>query len=140
MFGLCTPLAYRRLHGDGPRLRANNAHITSARALHPGDRERGVVSLSLYAYARGNRSSREIERACREDVVYALITSMMVPDHSTIAEFRRRRERALGELFSAVLGLCREAWLVEVGVIAIDGTKIRDDQFLGCDSRDSSRC
>jgi Transposase DDE domain/Transposase domain (DUF772) len=85
----------------------------------------------LYAYARGNRSSRGIERACREDVVYKLITAMRVPDHSTIAEFRRRHERAISELFSAVLELCEEAGLVEVGIIAIDGTKIRANASRG---------
>lgn len=90
-----------------------------------------MVALLLYAYARGNRSSRGIERECREDVVYKLITAMGVPDHSTIAEFRRRHERALGELFSEVLALCREAGLVEVGVISIDGTKIRANASRG---------
>jgi transposase len=90
-----------------------------------------MVALLLYAYARGNRSSRGIERACREDVVYKLITAMRVPDHSTIAEFRRRHERALGELFSEVLALCEEAGLVEVGVISIDGTKIRANASRG---------
>jgi transposase len=84
-----------------------------------------MVALLVYAYARGNRSSRGIERACREDVVYKLITAMRVPDHSTIAEFRRRHERAIAELFGSVLELCEEAGLVEVGVISIDGTKIR---------------
>lgn len=87
--------------------------------------------MLLYAYARGNRSSRGIERACREDVVYKLITAMRVPDHSTIAEFRRRHERALGALFTSVLALCREAGLVEVGVISIDGTKIRANASRG---------
>ena len=57
-------------------------------------------------------------------MTYKLITAMRVPDHSTIAEFRRRHERALAELFTAVLALCREAGLVEVGVISIDGAKI----------------
>jgi transposase len=90
-----------------------------------------VVALLLYAYARGNRSSRGIERACREDVVYKLITAMRVPDHSTIAEFRRRHEQALGELFCEVLALCDEAGLVEVGVISIDGTKIRANASRG---------
>src|SRR5947199_8304238 len=90
-----------------------------------------MVALLLYAYARGNRSSRGIERECREDVVYKLITAMRVPDHSTIAEFRRRHERALGELFSEVLALCREAGLVEVGVISIDGVKIRANASRG---------
>jgi len=69
------------------------------------------VALLLYAYASGNRSSRGIERECREDVVYKLITAMAIPDHSTIADFRRRHERALGELFTKVLALCEEAWL-----------------------------
>src|ERR1700733_12275663 len=84
-----------------------------------------LVALLLYAYARGNRSSRRIERACWEDVAYKVITSMRTPDHSTIAEFRRRHETEIAELFDDVLGLCREAGLVSVGVIAIDGTKIK---------------
>jgi transposase len=90
-----------------------------------------MVALLLYAYARGNRSSRGIERACREDVTYKLITAMRVPDHSTIAEFRCRHERALAELFTSVLSLCREAGLVEVGVISIDGMKIRANASRG---------
>jgi hypothetical protein len=90
-----------------------------------------VLALLLYAYARGSRSSRGIERACREDVVYKLITAMRVPDHSTIAEFRRRHERPIAELFSSVLELCEEAGLVEVGVISIDGTKIRANASRG---------
>jgi hypothetical protein len=64
-------------------------------------------------------------------VTYRLITAMRVPDHSTIAEFRRRHEKALGELFTAVLALCDEAGLVEVGVISIDGVKIRASASRG---------
>src|SRR5450759_4342034 len=79
----------------------------------------------MYAYARGNRSSRGIERACWEDVAYKVICAMRTPDHSTIAEFRRRHETEIEELFDDVLGLCREAGLVSVGVITIDGTKIK---------------
>src|ERR687892_339490 len=86
---------------------------------------RMMVALLLYAYARGNRSSRGIERACVEDVAYRVICSNLVPDHSTIAEFRVRHEEALAELFTAVLGLCRRAGLVSVGVVAIDGTKVQ---------------
>ncbi len=84
-----------------------------------------MVALLLYGYARGNRSSRGIQRACREDVVYRVICTNLVPDHSTIAEFRRRHEIALAELFTSVLSLCREAGLVKVGVVAIDGTKVK---------------
>jgi Transposase DDE domain len=53
-----------------------------------------------------------------------VITAQRVPDHSTIADFRKRHEAALAELFTDVLGLCEKAGLVRVGVVAIDGTKI----------------
>ena len=59
---------------------------------------------------------------------------MAVPDHSTVAEFRRRHETAIGELFVVVLGLCGEAGLVQVGEIAVDGTRIRANA-----SRDRNR-
>ena len=84
-----------------------------------------MVALLLYSYARGNRSSRGIERSCWEDVAFKVITGMRTPDHSTIAGFRRRHETEIEELFDDVLGLCREAGLVSVGVIAIDGTRIK---------------
>src|SRR3954470_5951455 len=83
-----------------------------------------MVGLLLYAYARGNRSSRGIERPCIEDVAYRIVTGNLAPDHSTIAEFRCRHERALGEVFSGVLGLCAGVGLASVGVVAIDGTKM----------------
>jgi hypothetical protein len=53
-----------------------------------------------------------------------VIAANLVPDHSTIADFRKRHEAALAGLFSEVLALCREAGLAKVGVIAIDGTKV----------------
>ena len=53
-----------------------------------------------------------------------MVAGNLVPDHSTIAEFRCRHERALGEVFSGVLGLCARAGLASIGVVAIDGTKM----------------
>src|ERR671939_632434 len=61
-----------------------------------------MVALLLYAYARGNRSSRAIERALVEDVAYRVVTGNVAPDHSTIAYFRCRHERPLADVFSGV--------------------------------------
>ena len=83
-----------------------------------------MVALLLYAYARGMRSSRAIERACEEDVAYRVIAAQQRPDHATIARFVERHEDALAGLFAAVLGLCAQAGLARVGVVAIDGTKV----------------
>ena len=83
-----------------------------------------MLALLIYAYCRGQRSSRGIERACVEDVAYRVIAANQRPDHATIARFRQRHETAMADLFAQVLELCAEADLVQVGVIAIDGTKI----------------
>src|SRR3954449_829988 len=83
-----------------------------------------MVALLLYAYAIGVRSSRAIERRCREDVAFRVITANHAPDHATVARFRARHEDAIGELFAQVLGLCARAGLVRLGVVAVDGTKI----------------
>jgi transposase len=83
-----------------------------------------MVALVLYAFATRVRSSRAIERHCRQDVAYRVITGNLVPDHATIARFICRHERALADLFGDVLGLCDRAGLVKPGVVSIDGTRI----------------
>jgi transposase len=83
-----------------------------------------MVALLLYCWSRGVRSSRAIERACVEDVACRVVAAHQCPDHATIARFVVRHERALAELFGEVLGLCADAGLATVGVIAIDGTKV----------------
>ena len=83
-----------------------------------------MVTLVLYAFATGVRSSRAIERHCREHVAFRVITGNLVPDHVTIARFICRHQRALSELFTDVLKLCDKAGLVKSGVVSIDGTRI----------------
>jgi len=83
-----------------------------------------MVALLVYAYARGIRSSRTIERACEEDVAFRVIAAHQVPDHTTIARFRQRHQDALADLFGDVLSLCADAGLVNADVIAVDGTKV----------------
>jgi transposase len=58
-----------------------------------------MVALLVYAYAIGVRSSRAIERRCREDIAFRVITANQAPDHATIARFRVRHEVALGDVF-----------------------------------------
>ena len=82
-----------------------------------------VVGLVLYSFATDERSARGIERHCRQDVAYRVITGNRVPDHATVARLLVRHETALSDLFSSVLGLCDRAGLVASGIVAIDGTK-----------------
>jgi transposase len=89
-------------------------------ARHP----KTMVALLLYGYCRGVRSSRQIERACLEDVAFRVICANAGPDHTTIARFRQRHEQALKTLFTASLRLCAKAGMTSVGLVALDGTKM----------------
>jgi transposase len=84
-----------------------------------------MVALLLYAYARGNRSSRGIEGGCREDVAFTgdheHAHAEPLNDRGVSPPPSGRDRRALDD----VLGLCREAGLVSVEVITIDGSKIK---------------
>src|SRR5690348_11593934 len=83
-----------------------------------------VVALLLFGYCQGERSSRVIEKRCVRDVAYRVITGGLRPDHATVARFRARHEKALGELFSQVLRLLAAEGMVSLGVLSLDGTKL----------------
>jgi transposase len=83
-----------------------------------------MVALLLYGYCQGERSSRVIEKRCVRDVGYRVITGGLRPDHATVARFRARHEKALGELFSQVLRLLAAEGMVSLGVLSLDGTKL----------------
>jgi len=89
-----------------------------------------MVSLLLYAYCLGVRSSRQIERACEVDVAFRVIAGNLKPDYSTVCRFRSENEEELGMLFTEVLRLCAEAGLIKAGVVALDGTKIKANASL----------
>ena len=84
-----------------------------------------MLALLLYAYCEGERSSRRIERHCREDIAFRVLSANQQPDHATICRFRQRHEQALAGLFVEVLRLCAEAGLAPSGLVALDGTKLR---------------
>lgn len=59
-----------------------------------------MVALLLYGYSRGVYSSRKLAQACEERLDVMAVTAMNRPDFRTIATFRRRHLKALGELFA----------------------------------------
>src|SRR6266446_5544054 len=98
---------------------------------HPGM----MVALLLYAYSQGIYSSRRIARGCEERLDFAAVTGMQRPDFRTISEFRKRHLAALSGLFRQVLALCREAGLVKLGHVALDGTKIKANAALEAEAK-----
>ena len=89
--------------------------------FHP----RMMVTLLLYAYCLGVYSSRRIQRLCERDAAYRVIVGNDVPNFRTISDFRKDHLPALQGLFVQVLKLCGQAGLVKVGLVALDGTKVK---------------
>lgn len=86
-----------------------------------------LLTLLIYAYANKVRSSRAIERYCKVDVAFRVITGNRVPDHTAIARFRAAHDEALRELFAKVVVMGLALGAGRVGTLAIDGTKIEAD-------------
>jgi transposase len=113
------------LHARAARRRDGRARRNNAgRAGYDPDM---LLTLLIYAYACGERSSRRIERLCATDVAFRVICGQDGPDHAVIARFRQTHAEAFAELFTQVLRLCRAAGLARLGTVAIDGTKIAAD-------------
>jgi transposase len=94
-----------------------------------------MVGVLLYAYCQGIRSSRKIDRALERDVGFRVVGANQRPDFRTICRFRSEHEDALKRLFVQVLRLCREAGLVKLGVVALDGAKIAANAALEANRR-----
>ena len=86
---------------------------------------RMMVLLLLYGYAVGTVSSRKLEKATYEDVPFRVLCAGQHPDHTSISNFRKTHLKALGGLFHQILRLCQEAGLVQLGHVALDGTKLK---------------
>lgn len=84
-----------------------------------------LVKLLFYAYCMGIPSSRKIEKETYEDIAFRILAAGYHPDHDTIADFRKIHLGALKGLFLQILILCKEAKLVKLGHVSLDGTKIK---------------
>ena len=84
-----------------------------------------MVTLLLYAYCMGVYSSRRIQKLCERDAAYRVIVGNDVPNFRTISDFRKDHLPALQGLFVQVLRLCAEAGMVNVGLVSLDGTKVK---------------
>jgi transposase len=89
-------------------------------SYHP----RLLLGLIVYGYATGVFSSRKLERATYDSVAFRYIAANDHPDHDTIAAFRKRFLKQIQTLFVQVLGVAREMGVLQMGTVALDGTKI----------------
>ena len=97
-----------------------NNDETGATALHP----KILLKVILLAYARGMISSRQIERACQENIIFIALSYGYTPDHSTIASFVSSMQTEIQTIFSNVLLVCEELGLLDGTHFSLDGVKL----------------
>ncbi|HEU0197202.1 MAG TPA: IS1182 family transposase, partial [Nevskiaceae bacterium] len=102
---------YARYEGDGRRRQPYEPTL--------------LVKVLIYAYASGVFSSRKIAQRLEEDVAFRVLAAGNFPAHRTLREFRRLHPAEFSALFLQVVQLAREAGLVKLGRIGIDGTKVK---------------
>lgn len=83
-----------------------------------------MVCLLLYSYCLGVRSSRKIALACERNLAFMAIVGVDRPDFRTISDFRKLHLEAFIDTFTDVLRLAQAAGLLQLGVLATDGTKM----------------
>lgn len=91
-----------------------------APAYHP----RALLSVWLYGFMTGVRSSRKLEAACRDNIPYLWLTGWQRPDHNTLWRFYKAYRGAMRTLMKCSVGTAVEMGLVDLAVQAVDGTKI----------------
>lgn len=84
-----------------------------------------LLKVILLGYSRGKLSSRKLEAACKDNIIFIALTCGQTPDHSTIAQFvSGMGEERIAALFSQVLLVCEEEGLLSGTHFSIDGYKL----------------
>ncbi|HUC19244.1 MAG TPA: transposase [Acetobacteraceae bacterium] len=91
----------------------------------PGYDPRDLLKLYIYGYLNKVRSSRRLERECKRNVEVMWLLRRLVPDHKTVADFRRDNGTAIVDACRAFVLFCRDQGLFAARLVSIDGAKFR---------------
>ncbi len=97
----------------------------SAATGRPGYHPSVLLKLYIYGYLNRVQSSRRLEREAGRNVEVMWLLSRLVPDHKTIADFRRDNGKAIRKVCSQFVELCRRIGLLSAASVAIDGSKFK---------------
>ena len=90
-------------------------------AYHPTD----LLKLYLYGYLNRTRSSRQLEKECTRNLEVIWLVKGLVPDHNTIANFRKNNPKAIEKVFRATVSMANHFNLIGGTLVAGDSTKLR---------------
>jgi transposase len=84
-----------------------------------------LLKLYIYGYLNRVQSSRRLEREAGRNVEVMWLTGRLMPDHKTIADFRKDNGKAIRQVCARFVDLCREIGLLATASVAIDGSKFK---------------
>jgi len=84
-----------------------------------------LLKLYIYGYLNRVQSSRRLEREAGRNVEVMWLLGRLVPDHKTIADFRKDHGKAIRQVCSQFVELCRRIGLLATASVAIDGSKFK---------------
>ena len=90
-------------------------------AYHPSD----LLKLFIYGYLNRIRSSRTLEKECTRNIELMWLLKRLVPDHNTIANFRKNNPKAIARVFRATVKMATHFELIGGSLVAGDSTKLR---------------
>jgi len=90
-----------------------------------------MLKLLFFAYCDGERYSRQIAKRIKYDIRYQYFTGNFRPKYRTICRFRTIDVELLASYFVQIVALCEELGLVDVSLVAIDGTKLKASAARG---------
>ncbi len=90
-------------------------------AYHPAE----LLRLFIYGYLNRIRSSRQLERECQRNIELMWLMKGLVPDHNTIANFRKNNPKAIRRIFQATVSMAKNFDLIGAKLLAGDSTKLR---------------
>jgi transposase len=111
-------------------IRYNNDAV-GRKAINP----KVLLKIILLGYSRGLTSSRDLEKACRENAVFMAMTCGDIPDHSTIATFVSSMEEEIAQIFTQILIVCDEEGLIGGTHFSIDGVKLPSNASKECSGK-----
>ena len=95
--------------------------VTGRPSYHPS----ALLKLYVYGYLNRVQSSRRLEREAGRNVEVMWLTGRLVPDHKTIADFRKDNGTAIRKVCAQFIALCRAIGLLTTASVAIDGSKFK---------------
>src|SRR5450432_1585353 len=109
------------------------AGVQPAATGRPAYHASTMLKLYLYGYLNRVQSSRRLEREAGRNIELMWLTGRLVPDHKTIADFRKDNGPAIKKVCAQFVALCRKMGLLAKASVAIDGSK-----FKAVNSRDNN--